>query len=979
MLENRRTKRRAALLASAATALAGFAFGTAQHAVAQTVESPISEEPGELEQIVVTGSRIARRDLTSPSPVSVIGEEEFELSGTNNTEELLNTLPQVLPGFTGRSNNPGNGTATIDLRNLGTNRTLVLQNGKRIVGSTTSLIVDINTIPAGLIERVEVVTGGASAVYGSDAIAGVVNFILKDDFEGLETSANFSVTSRGDGDVWDVDVLGGGNFADDRGNATFYFNYLSRDPILQADRGFSDTVEFTEAIFGPGGSSRVPEGRLSDPNFQSPTGGGTIFFTEEGAFGPAGDPFNYAPDNFFQLPQERFVIATSGRYEIVEDLVELYANMNYSNNQVPQQLAPTPLNLDNPQLPLMVDVDSPFFDDTTDVDPGTPGVQTTRGLLQAADTDGDGFVGFADFRRRMVENGPRQVLNERNQFRFVGGLRGDLPFNWQYDAHYMIGRTQLAETLENDISNTRFRAALMTEPVPGAPGQIQCADDVQRIQFGCVPINPFGEGNISQEAADFVSITAAQINIIEQEVYNVTLSNSDLFDFGAGPIGVAAGFEYREEEVSFNPDDPFQRGDVLGFNAINPTQGRFDVYEIFGEAIVPLLADLPFVEELEVNGAFRYSDYSYDQVGGVFTFTGGATYIPVSDLTLRGQFSRAIRAPNISEAFDGGGQGFPGAADPCSTEGAGTGPTGALADLCVDNGVPASAIGTDIQPDSQIEAFFVGNPDLQEETADTYTAGAVFTPRWVPGLNLTVDYFNVQIEDAISFLAAQVILDGCFDPGNVNQEFCDRIERAPNTGNISQINIPSANLGEIKTSGVDISTDYSMDVPIGIGGAGSLSAFWLGTFYFNNETKPTPDAEFIECIGLAGTTCGLPQPEFSFTSRVTYRTGPVSASLRWRFQGAVDNDLTEFGAFGLDPEFWQENLDPEFVEMEEEHYLDFTLTYQATDYLLVSATVENLTDNQPPLAGFIADGGNTFPDFYETLGTRFIFGAKATF
>ncbi|MEE4538280.1 MAG: TonB-dependent receptor, partial [Erythrobacter sp.] len=696
--------------------------------------------------IVVTGSRIARRNVDTAAPVTVVDAEEFQLAGAVNVENVINTLPQVVPGTTSFSNNPGDGTATLNLRGLGAERTLVLVNGRRWVFFDTSQVVDLNTIPNFLLESVDVVTGGASAVYGSDALGGVVNFRLKE-VEGVEVGGQYSITERGDGARFQVNGAIGSDFADGRGNVTVYGEYFNREDIFQGDRGFSEFVLFENANgnFVPGGSSFIPETRLVYQGDGDVTGT-TFDIASNAIFDPAGnlrdyrspaDTYNYAPVNYLQLPQERYLLGGNASYEINE-AIEVYGEVSYVNNRVDTELAPTPIQV-NTFLDIEALVDNGFISDDT--------AAQFRQLddTESGDGQGDGLIDV-QVNRRLEEAGGRRNLDERNAFRVVAGARGGITDYLSYDAYYLFARTRNANIQQGNASVSRFTAGVNNT--------------------GPTPINIFGAGRLTPEQVDSFRIQAQNGDISTLQVMSGVVSGT-FGDFALGaaePAGFALGVERRLVDSQFLPDEFLASGDVAGFNAGLPTDGGYEVNEVFGEVVLPFETESGL--RFELNGAARYSDYSLDAIGGVWTYAGGAQFQPIPDITFRGQYQRAVRAPNVDELFGGAANNFPGADDPCATPGAAS---GGLRSVCLANGVPGdlldnlgssdpavvAAAQALIQPDQQIATSLGGNPNLFEETSDTYTVGVVLEPRFLPGLTVTADYFDITIEDAIITLAFQ--------------------------------------------------------------------------------------------------------------------------------------------------------------------------------------------------------------------------------
>jgi len=931
-----------------AAAISSIAAAGAIGAVGAAAPNHAYGAEGVIEEVVVTGSRLRRPDLDAVSPVAVVDEEEFTLSGIVNVEQKLAELPQSVPSFGPSSNNPGDGTARVDLRGLGSFRTLVLVNGRRFVPATQTGVVDLNTIPASLIERVDIVTGGASAVYGSDAMAGVVNFILKDDFEGVEVNAIYDITEEGDAEKANVDVTMGGNFADGKGNAVVYLQYSDREALFQGDRSFTE-VALTESggELVPGGSAGVP-GTLAIATGLPQGGFGAAVFNQDGSASPFRDPedrFNYAPDNFLQLPQERWLAHGQAQYELT-DQVRAYTEISFVQNEVPQELAPTPAFLSTVE----VNPNSPFF---------SPDVQDG---LNTQELNDDGNANVIFLGRRMVEVGPRQSIDTRDAFRFLLGIDGDINPDWSFDVFASHSRLDADNVLENDVAESRFRQAILVTDDGTA-----CQDP----SGGCVPMNIFGAGNITQDAAEFVRVGATNITSIEQDVLHASVTGAVENPINENQIGLVFGVEYREDQSSFRPDTFLSTGDVLGFNAGEATVGSFDVTEFFAEIDVPIISDRPGVEYLGVWGGYRFSDYS--NIGNVNSFAAAVNYQPIADIRFRGGFQRATRAPNVDELFGGQAQGFPPATDPCTD--ATPNPSPELIAICEATGVPAGQTGTFGQANTQIEGLFGGNPDLQEEEADTWTFGVIYQPEWAAGLDATLDYYSIEVEDAISVLGGSVdnVLDICFNQiQDVNSAFCQAVDRRPD-GNVNVVEVLNENIAKLETEGVDLNVNYRFPLNFGIqGNDSSLALSYRSNFLISWEETPVATlARVNECEGNFGNTCGRPRSEYKHSLRSTWDSGPLTVSLLWRFLSEVDDDRIDNSDVP--------SSDLVVAEIDAEHYFDLSASYQFTEEFRLNFGVKNLFDTFPTRVGDVQQQANTFPEVYDVIGRRYFISGRYRF
>lgn len=960
------TKLNHAVKLAIAMSSGAFALGHASTAVAQ-------EET--VEEVFVTGSRIARKEFTSNAPVATIGSDQIELTNTINTESLLNTLPQTVPGLDRTSNNPGNGTATVDLRGLGTNRTLVLIDGTRAVPTTQGGTVDINTIPNALIEDVEVLTGGASAVYGSDAVAGVVNFILKKDFEGAAVNLSHEVTEEGDAGVTSADITLGANFADDRGNIAFNFAVTDRDDLFQGDRDFAFFAQFDDVdangnpILIDGGSSGIPGtsifagglGTFSPDSFGvtfDPDGSVRPFRT-----GAVNDFYNYAPVNYIQLPQTRYQSTALGTFQATDN-VEIYGRAMYTYSKVPQQLAPTPIF----QTSTFTLDGSPFL---------TPQAQQvlSDALGDGVDTDGDGIddTATAFLRRRLLEVGPRVSDDTFTAFQVQVGAKGNVTDSWTYDAYVQRGSVVNSSIQLGNVNRDRFNQALRlagedgsaSDPNGTIPSTAVCSDtSANGATSGCAAMNIFGEGNISQAAAAYLRTAVAAKAEFEQVNGGITFAG----DFGSnlelpgGSIGAAIGYEHREDDFVFIPSQDLAAGTIAGFNGSPASGGGFDVDEFFGEVYLPVLDNLEF--EL----AARASDYS--TAGSVSAFKISGSWAPIDDIRLRAGFNTAVRAPNIGELFQPQAEGFPSSQDPCSAAAIPTGQTAldpAIVAICTATGVPSGQVGTPAinLPAAQVRQVAGGNPNLKEEEADTFTVGVVVSPSAIEGLTVSLDYFDIDIEDAIANFGggANNVLSVCYDPndpaGGPGSDFCNVINRRAD-GTIESVNVLAQNVAFQTLKGFDLIGSYDMDL-----WGGNMSVRYLGTVTTENDFLPFAGGTVIECAGNFGNDCGEPVPEYSHRVTFNWSRDDWTAQAVWRHIGEVkdDDDGTQF-----------------FVEkIDSENYLDVSGSYQINDNYSLSFGIDNLFDTDPPILGDNQEQANTWPATYDVFGRTFFLRGSARF
>ena len=868
---NRKIFNRTVLNATSAPLALGLALAFAAPVTAQVGPATAADAPET--EIVVTGSRIARPDLQSSVPVAVVSAERILQTGASNIQDVLATLPAVGQNISRTSSNfsnTGNGEATVNLRNLGSSRTLVLIDGRRSLGIAGSSAVDLNNIPADLIERVEVVTGGASAVYGSEAVAGVVNFVLKDKFEGLRIRGQSTISTQGDAPRQFVSVTGGTGFADERGHIVGNISYDKDHGLRSRDRSFSATDV-------PNRSSYASQGLFDTTNLNDPDAGPT-FSPATGntfTFGPTNvlkpyqganiDGYNRNGDRYLSVPVERIQGTVLGGFDF-SDAAKFYVEGEYSRTKSNAGLEPSAIANTGPGAALSFDgsayagipISSPYVPDAV------------RASAIANGTD------VVQFRRRSNDIFSRSNNDKRDFYRGVIGLKGDVTSKWSYDLYYEHSQSR-DHTSAQSIYTPNYGAALSNEVGPN--GAIQCSDPAARAA-GCVPIDIFGHNTVTAAAAAFLQTYTGptrQVTLIDGNA--VTLTNGqnvafdylakvhqdvvsgsvhgDLFSLWGSPIAVAFGGEYRRESSS-EVFDPFTQAGLSAGNQITNTKGKFNVKEGFAEIVAPIVEDRPFLHYLGVEAAARYADYS--TVGSVWSWKVGGTWAPVSDIRFRAVYSRATRAPNIGELFSSLSQTFPALTDPCD-QGQGNGdgaPLVALPAGCSTIPGIASTVasrGSFAYSTSQIQTIdglLGGNPALKQETANTITVGAVITPSALKNFSLTVDYYHIKVKNAIGIIGQQVSVSQCFTTND--PLFCNNIVRDAN-GFITRVNALNLNTGAYLVSGIDVEGRYSL--PFEAFGGSKLDIDIQYNHRFKQQQTPFPGGPVQDELGQADCySCG---------------------------------------------------------------------------------------------------------------------------
>ncbi|WP_294196968.1 TonB-dependent receptor [uncultured Sphingomonas sp.] len=971
----------------------------------------------ENQDVVVTGSRIISPTITSVSPVQVVSDVQIAQAGVANLQDLLLENPVFgSPGLS-RTNSAfltsGTGAAIVDLRNLGSDRTLVLINGRRVVaGLPGSATVDLNVVPAQFLQRVDILTGGASSLYGSDAVAGVVNLVYKDNFQGIEGNAQYNVTERADTHDFQANVTVGGNFAEDRGNIMMHIGYTKQGELLsraRANTAIDDSDKFINQTFDPAdyGTSISPTFSGLPPQGVFTAGGCQFTFNPstnalERGFSANGGPisatnarncgvptgtvlpargFNRQFYRTIAVPVERYLFASRAHYDI-SDSIRFIGEATYAKTSSSRNIEPFGFTSAGANGAYPSGGSAPIETRVPGATAGTFNIirnpYVPDAIYNAAvDSNGDGLkdIGFS---RRLLEFGTRRSSTSRDFYRFVVGLEGDFAsdrFHW--DLTYNYGNTTENQSGDGQINIPNFRnafAVVTAQSVGLAGGDTPVCADAQARASGCVPVNIFGQGTISQAALTYLNAQQTFQTRIAQQVVQGNLSGS-LFDLPAGPVGVAVGGEYRRETSSSDNDALTNLG-LNGGNALPDTRGSFDVKEAFGEINVPLLADTPFFHSLSLRGSGRISDYS--TVGTVYSYSGGAEWAPIEDIRFSGTYARAVRAPNIGELFAGRSQTFPSVVDPCIGVTASGG--GTRGDVCrAAPGVAANiaangAFAVTLLDRQGVSGFNSGNPNLREEVSDSYTGSVTINPRSVNFLRntvLRVDYFNIKIKDAITPPPRQFILDQCYNQGNPT--YCQFIQRRAtatavnSAGTLEFVNAGDVNAGRLATEGLDVTLTQRLPLD-GINMQGALNLRVAYTHLFTGYTVPLPGAARDNFAGEIGAA----------KDRFTANLGYTGERMNVNFTG------TYFGRSAEDDQFLSGfDLEPGAIKVPAKFYLDGQISFKAADQYEFYLGADNLLDTSAPniLSGSPNNttGTDTNAGVYDVFGRRYYAGVRFRF
>jgi outer membrane receptor protein involved in Fe transport len=957
----------------------------------QAAPDPATQEP--VARVEVTGSRIPMAaNMDGTSPITVLGAKDIKTDGVRNVESLLNNLPQVFAAQTGSVVNGASGTATVNLRGLGSDRTLVLVNGHRLPqGSPNSTAADLNQIPTPLIKRVEVLTGGAGAVYGSDAVAGVVNFIMNDRFEGVQIDANYSgfnhhqqgtggvadlvkaaaqtnpsqFTVPGnagfDGRSKDISLLMGGNFEGGKGNATLFLSYKQQDALLQAQRDFSAcSLSSSKTGFSCGGSSTNATGRITN------TADGKVWTVSDGTnprpYSGTTDLYNFGPINHYIRPDERYGAAASVHYDVSEQ-ARVYADFAFHDDRTDAQIAPGGLFGDI----YTVRGDNPLL---------SPAWKTALGLVKPTDS-ADVVV-----QRRNVEGGGRDSIFQNTSFRAIVGLKGDLG-KWRYDVFAQTAKVRGTSSANNYFSTERAKRAM---DVVNQNGKAVCASAVSGADSNCVPYNPWKAGGVTPDQLAYLQIPGTTTGFTGQQIQGANLS-SDLGDYGIkiptakSGIGVSFGLERRVETLQLDPDAPSAAGDLSGSGGpTSAVKGTYTVKDAFGEFRAPILEDAPLAKLLSVNGSFRHSDI--DTGNKANTYGVGVEWAPIEMARLRGSYQKAVRAPNVVELFSPAGLNlYDNDYDPCA---------GSLAEIathkvggqsvtqamCSHTGVSVAQYGN-IQdsPAGQYNYLQGGNSKVKPEQAKSVTIGLVLTPTRT--LSVSFDYFNIKVEDTISAVSPTTTLEKCLLTGDA--QFCSQITR-DSLGTLwllpeARVVATQTNIGWVKTSGLDVAASYYYR----LGTMGSLGVAMNGTWLKEYKVEELPGEGSYDCAGLynGSGVCGQPRPTWRHKLRVNWNTPwNLDLAATWRYFKGTDIETSS------DQPLLKSSFNPVEARFPSISYLDVAGTYNVTKLISLTAGINNLLDKDPPLTSKYGTGsgnGNTFPSMYDAMGRKLFLTMSAKF
>ncbi|MFQ6371483.1 TonB-dependent receptor domain-containing protein [Shewanella sp. YIC-542] len=915
---------------------------------AQAADTEKDADTQNYEHIQVTGSHIVRESAYAPTPVTVVTGEELLGTGVTNIGEALNQLPALGSTYS-LANSGGSSIGTaglniLDLRNLGTSRTLVLVNGKRHVSSEAgTAAVDVNTIPSAWVDKVEIITGGASAIYGADAVTGVVNFILKKNINGLEFNASIGSADDTDFSKKRASFSYGTDIDNGRGNIAFSAEYSGQNSLHAMDR---EQTSGSYASMKNNAVGRVDDNNPNNPDKIYTPNSGYYAIANDGRF-QLGDVWKkinadgtisdvnlgsnvynyYCTDcdsiNLNQFDElqpkfERYNVNFKGNYDVTADdsvyFEAKYVRSDATNNSQPAFFFFNPKNT--------VSIDNAFMDPM---------------LKQMMQDEG---VTSLTINRFMTDTGLRVENDTRETQRYVLGMEGTVATDWNYDVYAVYGQTDLTRENQNNLIYDNYINAL--DAIKDADGNIVCRSEDARSE-GCAPINIFGYGAPSQSAINYINVDLTGTSVIKQTVLGGNITNSGIYELPAGYVGFSTGVEYRKEESAIHePDYPKE----TFFNSLGEDKGSFNVKEVYAELSIPLLADLPLIRQLDLDVAARYADYS--SIGSATTWKTGLNWEVSDELRMRTTYSRAIRAPNISELYGAASQTYFGISDSCKLEN-----LNQLADSatrrknCADLGIPA-----DFDSDydgAYVEGLQSGNHDLAPEKSTSYTLGAVFQPNAVSGLSISVDYWNISIDDAISSIGAQDIIDKCLDSETgIDNQYCQLITRDSSSHEITLIQRHSLNLAKLEASGVDLDLGYEMDL-----GKGTLFTSLIATKQIRNRKYSFQDdpSQYEDYVGVVGT------PEWEANIDLKYSLDNWQANWRTRVIDSVSL---------YTPQEIDRNANPNTLMSYATYAIsDMSVGYKFDNGLGLKVGVDNVFDRDLP---FGTSGTGSGSAMYDNVG-----------
>ncbi|WLI90067.1 TonB-dependent receptor [Massilia sp. R2A-15] len=940
------------------------------------IAAPPLRAQEKMEVVQVTGTRITAPGTTSNSPISSIGAEEIKAAQPIAVEEFFKSLPAAVPAIGPGTNNGTGGAATIDLRGLGPNRTLVLVNGRRLVPFNLSGAVDTNAIPLALISRVDLITGGASAVYGADAVSGVVNFNLKRSFTGIELATSYGATAdQRDARRRRADLTIGANLPDHRGNVVLNVGKTIADPLTQGARSYGIT-SLNSLTGGPTGSPTTVPSAFST----SKGAGGTDALPGTWQIDPASGAlvqpvqlYNGNPPNYYVTGFDRKQATSLGNFKFNEH-AEAYAELFHTDSKVGATIA-----------------EAGTFSSTFNVPIGNPFIPAAarqqlcarRGIPAASCVEGNPTIVPLMINRRFVELGPRAFDFDTRTQQYTVGLKGEIAADWTYDLYWSRGNADQDGMRRNWGSQSRVVQAL------NALTTTTCVNPAN----GCVPLNVFGAaGSITPAQLGFINLSTHMLQSLRQDVGALSVSG-DLGQrmaspLAAQPVTMALSLEQRKVRAYTQSDAALQTGDVLGNAAMAPDRaGAFELREYALETLVPLVSDKPFIKALNLELGYRQTRFSTDARSLDYgSWKYGGEWAPVRSLRLRGMVQKATRSPNINELFAPVVPGLSNlAVDPCQgnrINQAESNVAGTLSNLCRLTGVPQGEIGVLPAPTTgQISIQSGGDPALGPEEAKTRTIGFVWEP--LPKFALTADYYKIDIDKAISSPSTTDIIDGCystaFNPGLTPNAACALLGRNTITGTFNGVEAKGvqtalSNLGRQNISGVDVNVAYRL----------SAGAFGIDARYgsidisggFNQiqrfRFRPTPAAIEHDCLGYYSVACGGPTYRRKFNQRTTWTVGAFSLGYNWRYVSAVSEEPggTDFL--------------PAFAKIAPYHYVDVSAGWNVTKMIRLNISVNNIANKQPPIVGgtigtTTTNSGNTFPQYYDAVGRYVTFGAALKF